>query len=152
MLWITNGLILKFQNVFMKMLTLLNIVLEKSMHLGFGNRGLISHFAGYLCDPGKLFSQNLFCQLSREHYNPSPPGLLQGLHKDALKALNVWLAHNRYAVDESYHIIIHSFAYTYAPLVYIFLFPQCKKQCKSKSFTFMCIHCKYIYKYKPLSA
>lgn len=63
------------------MLTLLNIVLGKSMHLGFGNRGLISHFAGYLCDPGKLFSQNLFCQLSREHYNPSPPGLLQGLHK-----------------------------------------------------------------------
>ena len=49
--------------------------------LGIWKWGLISHFAGYLCDPGKLFSQNLFCQLSREHYNPSPPGLLQGLHK-----------------------------------------------------------------------
>ena len=66
---------------YLKMLTVLNIVLGKSMHLGFGNWGLISHSASYLCDPGKLFSQNLFCQLSREHYNPSPPGLSQGLHK-----------------------------------------------------------------------
>lgn len=65
----------------MKTLALLNIVLGKIVSLGFRDWRLLSGSASSLCNLGKLLSKNLFCQLSREHYNPNLPGLLQGLHE-----------------------------------------------------------------------
>lgn len=106
-----------------------------------------------LCNLGKLLSKNLFCQLSREHYNPNLPGLLQGLHE----TMNVkhlvcdWHTTGVQYVKTTI-IIIHSLPTLMLPWSTFSCFHNAKGNARVIHSPLCAnIRYKYIYKYKPLS-